>query len=231
MSKFRVLVVDDEPQIHRILRPALTACGYEVLKATNGREALKVITASAPDIVVLDLGLPDIDGKEVLRKARAFSQAPIIILSARGREIDKITALDSGADDYVEKPFGIGELLARLRAALRHVSHEKEQAPTQIRARDLVVDTSKQQVMKSGSVVKLTSKEYDLLLVLASRAGRLLTHHEILTAVWGPAHENDIQYLRVFIRKLRAKIEDDPTNPRIIVTELGVGYRFIEAEP
>jgi two-component system KDP operon response regulator KdpE len=231
VSKIRVLVVDDEPQIHRILRPALTVCGYEVLDATNGGDALKVIATSTPDVVVLDLGLPDIGGMDVLRKVRAFSQVPIIILSARDHEIDKISALDSGADDYVEKPFGIGELLARLRAALRRGLLDKEQTPTRIEVGDLIVDTSTGLVTKNGVEVKLTSKEYELLLVLARRPGRLLTHHEILAAVWGPAHENDIQYLRVFIGKLRGKIEVDPTTPRIIVTELGVGYRFIEAEP
>ena len=231
MSKTRVLVVDDEPQIHRILRPALTACGYEVLESTTGGGAFKVITASTPDVVVLDLGLPDMDGKDVLREVRAFSQVPIIILSGRDREAEKIMALDLGANDYVEKPFGIGELLARLRAALRHASHDERQTPARIEIGDLIVDTSTRLVTKSGAAVQLTSKEYDLLLVLARRAGRLLTHREILTAVWGPAHENDIQYLRVFIGKLRGKIESDPTTPRIIVNELGVGYRFIETGP
>ena len=150
-------------------------------------------------------------------------------MSARDDEAEKISALDAGANDYVEKPFAIGELMARLRAALRHASH-KEQTPPRIEAGNLIVDTSKHQVTKGGVKVSLTPKEYDLLIVLARRAGRLVTHNEILTAVWGPAHQNDLQYLRVFIGKLRAKIEDDPTAPRIIETELGVGYRFIEAE-
>ncbi len=230
MQKTRVLVVDDEPQIHRILRPALTACGYEILEATTGGEAVRCIAASAPDVVLLDLGLPDMDGAEVLEKARAFSQVPILIVSARHQESAKVSALDAGADDYVEKPFVIGELLARLRAALRRSGENREQRPAIIKVADVVIDASKRQVTKAGVAVKLTSKEYDLLLVLAQRAGRLLTHHEILTAVWGPAHETDIQYLRVFIAKLRAKIEDDPANPVIIKTELGVGYRFMETE-
>jgi len=212
-----------------VLRPALNACGYETLKATNGAAALKAIGASAPDIIVLDLGLPDMDGQQVLREAQILSDAPIIILSARDGEREKISALDSGAADYVEKPFAIGELLARLRAALRHRSH-KDPVPTRIDVSGLVVDTAKRRVTKNGANVALTPKEYDLLLVLACRPGRLVTHNEILTAVWGPAHQNDLQYLRVFIGKLRAKIEDDPTAPRIIETELGVGYRFKEAE-
>lgn len=228
-GRVRVLVVDDEPEIHRVLRPALTACGYEPLKAMTGGEGLKIIAAAAPDIIVLDLGLADMDGKEVLREARIFCDAPIIILSARDDEAEKISALDAGANDYVEKPFAIGELMARVRAALRHTSYN-EQPPSRIEACGLVVDTSKHQVTKNGVKIDLTPKEYDLLLVLARHPGRLVTHNEMLRAVWGPAHENDLQYLRVFIGKLRAKIEDDPTAPRIIETELGVGYRFVESE-
>jgi two-component system KDP operon response regulator KdpE len=223
----RVLVVDDEPQIQRVLRPALTACGYEVLEAATGRDALKIIASSAPDVVVLDLGLPDIDGKDVLREARAFSKIPIIVLSARDREWEKIVALDSGADDYVEKPFGIGELMARLRAALRHAAQDGHE-PTRVESCGLCIDFVKQSVTKKGLTVKLTPKEYDLLATLARHAGRLLTHRQILTAVWGPAHQNDTQYLRVFIGQLRAKIEDDPSAPRIILTEPGAGYRFAD---
>ncbi|WP_051949551.1 response regulator [Methylosinus sp. PW1] len=227
--QIRVLVVDDEPEIHRVLRPALKACGYEPLKAMTGGEALKMIAASAPDVTVLDLGLTDMDGKEVLREARIFSDAPIIILSARDDEAEKIAALDAGANDYVEKPFAIGELMARVRAALRHTPC-KEPPPSRIEALGLIVDTVKHQVTKHGIKINLTPKEYDLLLVLARRPGRLVTHNEILRSVWGPAHQNDLQYLRVFIGKLRAKIEDDPAVPRIIETELGVGYRFLESE-
>ncbi|HEY8163254.1 MAG TPA: response regulator transcription factor [Methylocystis sp.] len=225
MSNIRVLVVDDEPQIHRVLRPALNACGYDVLEASTGREALKMIAASAPDVVILDLGLPDIDGKEVLIQARSFSKTPILILSARDREADKIAALDAGANDYVEKPFGIGELLARLRAAIRHASHGEVEL-TGIETGGLCVDFSSHIVTKNGEPVRLTPKEYDVLTTLARHAGRLLTHRQILTAVWGPAHQEDTQYLRVFIGQLRAKIEDDPSAPQIIVTEPGVGYRF-----
>ncbi len=213
----RVLVVDDEPQIQRVLRPALAACGYEVLEATTGRDALKIIAASAPDVAVVDLGLPDMDGKDVLREARTFSKIPIIVLSARDREVEKIVALDSGADDYVEKPFGIGELLARMRAALRHAAQYGHEAK-QIESGGLCVDLVKHSVTKKGVTVKLTPKEYDLLTTLGRHAGRLVTHRQILAAVWGPAHQNDTQYLRVFIGQLRAKVEDDPSAPRLILT-------------
>lgn len=229
MTGVRVLVVDDEPQIQRVLRPALTACGYEVLEATTGRDALKIIAASAPDVAVVDLGLPDMDGKDVLREARAFSKIPIIVLSARDREAEKIMALDSGADDYVEKPFGIGELMARLRAALRHAAHDGYE-PTRIESGGLCIDFARHLVTKSGVTVKLTPKEYDLLTTLARHAGRLVTHRQILIAVWGPAHQNDTQYLRVFIGQLRAKIENDPSEPRLILTEPGAGYRFADID-
>ncbi|MGH6846620.1 MAG: response regulator [Methylocella sp.] len=229
MSGLRVLVVDDEPQIQRVMRHALTACGYDVLEAATGRDALKIIASSAPDAVVLDLGLPDIDGKDVLREARSFSKIPIIVLSARDREAEKIMALDSGADDYVEKPFGIGELMARLRAALRHMA-QIEHEPIRIEGGGLCIDFAKRSVTKNGVAVKLTPKEYDLLTRLTRHAGRLLTHRQILTAVWGPAHQNDTQYLRVFIGQLRAKIEDDPAAPRLILTEPGAGYRFADID-
>jgi two-component system KDP operon response regulator KdpE len=229
VSNVRVLVVDDEPQIHRVLRPALTACGYQILEAATGRDALRVIATSTPDVVVLDLGLPDMDGKEVLRQARAFSHVPVIVLSAREREEEKIAALDSGADDYVEKPFGIGELLARLRAALRHRSQD-EREPARIECAGLCIDLVERRVTKNGIMVKLTPKEYDLLTTLARHPGRLLTHRHILSEVWGPAHQMDTQYLRVFIGQLRAKIEDSASTPQIILTEPGVGYRFAKAE-
>jgi len=225
----RVLVVDDEPQIHRILRPALRACGYEMLEAATGREALQIIAASAPDVVVLDLGLPDMDGKDVLREARAFSSIPIIILSARDRETEKISALDSGADDYVEKPFGIGELLARLRTALRHRG-QAASGTAIIESAGLCIDFVNHLVTKGGVSVKLTPKEFDVLAMLAQHAGRLLTHRQILTAVWGQAHQDDAQYLRVVVGKLRSKIEDEASNPKIILTEPGIGYRFAKLE-
>jgi two-component system KDP operon response regulator KdpE len=213
-----------------VLRPALNACGFDTLEATTGAQALRMIASSAPDVVILDLGLPDIDGKDVLLQARRFSNAPIVILSARDRESDKIAALDAGADDYVEKPFGIGELLARLRVALRHAGRRSREV-ARVEADGLVVDFPRRLVTKNGVAVKLTPKEYDLLTELARHAGRLLTHRQILTSVWGPAHREDTQYLRVFVGQIRAKIEDDPAAPKILLTESGVGYRFAGSEP
>jgi two-component system, OmpR family, KDP operon response regulator KdpE len=228
MTGQRVLVVDDEPQIQRFLAPALAAAGYDVIKAASGREALRLIATYAPDVVVLDLGLPDMDGKDVLRDARSFYAAPILVLSARDREAEKIVALDLGADDYVEKPFAIGELLARLRAALRRRAGNAAEAG-KVEVDGLTVDLEKRRVTKNGASVKLTPREYDVLSVLARHAGRVVTHGRLLTTVWGPAHKDDTQYLRVFIGQLRAKIENDPAAPRIIKTESGVGYRFGEA--
>ncbi|MBO0733030.1 MAG: response regulator transcription factor [Methylocapsa sp.] len=229
MSKGRVLVVDDEPQIQRFLRPALSACGFEVLAAGTGREALRLIASAAPDAVVLDLGLPDMDGKEVLREARSFSKVPVIVLSARDREAEKIAAFDSGADDYVEKPFGIGELMARLRTALRHAG-QRGAGITHFRSGSLAVDFDRRLVTCHGEAIKLTPKEFELLAALARHAGRVLTHRQILAAIWGPAHENDTQYLRVFVGHLRAKIEDDPAAPKLIQTEPGIGYRLTASE-
>ncbi len=224
----RVLVVDDEPQIQRLLDVALSAAGYDVISAETGAEALRMAVTGAPDLIVLDLGLPDRDGKDVLRQIRAFSQTPVIILSARDREAEKIEALDLGADDYVEKPFGIGELTARLRAALRHRSAEAQPAK-RIEIDGVAMDFERRLVTRDGAPVKLTPKEYELLAILFRNAGRVVTHRQILSSVWGPAHTEDTQYLRVFIGQLRTKIERDPTSPRIVKTEPGVGYRAAEA--
>ncbi len=229
MTHPRILVVDDEPQIQRFLRPALTAAGYEVLEAATGGEALKAMATRAPDIVILDLGLPDMDGKDVIANLRAWSQVPIIILSARDRESEKIAALDLGADDYVEKPFGIGELTARIRTALRHTVHQAG-GSTIVTSDGLSIDTVRRLVRRNDAEVRLTPKEYDLLVALAQHAGRVVTHKTLLTSVWGPAHAEDMHYLRVFIGQLRGKIEADPAQPRIIRTEPGVGYRFIRDE-
>lgn len=227
MTQPRILVVDDEPQIQRFLKVALKAAGYESIIAETGAEALRAVAARAPDAIVLDLGLPDADGKHVLREIRAFSRVPVIILSARDREAEKIEALDLGADDYVEKPFGIGELMARLRTALRHAT-KTPLAPSVFRIDGLVVDQERRLVMRDEKIVKLTPKEYDLLSTLVRHAGRVLTHRQILSEVWGPAHAEDTQYLRVFIGQLRGKIERDPSAPQIIRTEPGVGYRMVE---
>jgi two-component system KDP operon response regulator KdpE len=226
MSDARVLVVDDEAQIRRILRASLTASGYAVTEAATGHEALAAIAVTMPDLIILDLGLPDMDGKEVLRRLRVCTNTPVIVLSARDREAEKVMALDLGANDYVEKPFGMGELLARMRAALRH-SHDVAADVATIKADALVVDIRRRVATKSGDAIHLTPKEFDLLAVLARHAGQPLTHREILTRVWGPAHQNDSQYLRVFIGQLRAKIEENPASPHIVVTDPGVGYRFV----
>jgi two-component system KDP operon response regulator KdpE len=222
----RILVIDDEAQIHRFLGPALEAAGYEPIRADTAAEGLSAIARRAPDAVILDLGLPDMDGKEALVRARAFYDGPILILSARDMETEKIDALDMGADDYVEKPFRVGELLARLRVASRHRLADSG-APPVTRTGDLEIDLVKRLVTKGGEPVKLSPREYDLLAKLVEGQGRVLTHKHLLTAVWGPANVEDVQYLRVFIGHLRQKMEPDPSNPRHLVTESGVGYRFI----
>ncbi|HXT09117.1 MAG TPA: response regulator transcription factor [Roseiarcus sp.] len=227
--KARILVVDDEPQILRFLEPALEVSGYATLHAATGREALRLAANAAPDLVILDLGLPDMDGKEALPKLRAFCRAPVIVLSARDREAEKIEALDLGADDYVEKPFAIGELLARLRVALRRASGGVE-AKSLIEADGLSIDFDKRLVSRAGGPIRLTPREYDLIAVLARNAGRVMTHGQLLSAVWGPAHRDDVQYLRVFVGQLRAKIERNAAEPTLIATETGVGYRFREAD-
>ncbi|MFN7125540.1 MAG: response regulator [Allorhizobium sp.] len=229
MNQSRILVVDDEPQIQRFLKPSLTAAGYEVVEAGTGAEALKAVATQAPDLVILDLGLPDMDGKEVIASLRGWSDIPIVILSARDRESEKIAALDLGADDYVEKPFGIGELTARIRTALRHRGR-RDAIPTVMEVDGLTIDPVKRLVSRGGEIVHLTPKEYDLLLLLARHTGRVVTHRTLLTSVWGPAHGDDLHYLRVFIGQLRQKIEQDPTQPRIVRTEPGVGYRMAEQE-
>lgn len=225
--KPRILVIDDEPQIHRFLGPALDAAGYEPVRADTAADGLREIARRPPEAVVLDLGLPDMDGKEALTKARAFYAGPIVILSARDREIEKIEALDLGADDYVEKPFGVGELLARLRVAMRHHIRAEGAEPV-VDVGDLHIDLMKRHVTKGGEPVRLSPKEYDLLAQLVTSGGKVLTHRQLLTAVWGPAHVEDVQYLRVFVGQLRQKLEADPARPQVILTELGVGYRFGE---
>lgn len=224
--KPRVLVIDDEPQIHRFLIPALDAAGYEPVRADTAAEGLREIARKPPDVVVLDLGLPDLDGKEALTRARAFYDGPIIILSARDRETEKIDALDLGADDYVEKPFGVGELLARIRAALRNRLKAGGTQPV-VTAGDLVIDLVKRMVTRAGVPIRLSPREYDLLAQLVQGGGKVVAHRQLLTAIWGPAHEHDVQYLRVFVGQLRQKIETDPSAPALVLTEPGVGYRWM----
>lgn len=223
----RILIVDDEPQIQRFLKPALVAGGYAVAQAASGREALRQIDEFQPDAIVLDLGLPDMDGKTVIVHARQTSDTPIIVLSAREQEAEKIAALDLGANDYVAKPFGIAELLARVRAALRPRRSQSPDAPL-LRIGDIVIDVPAHRVTRADAPVVLTPKEFDLLLLLARNAGRVVTHRQLLAHVWGPAHVADTQYLRVFIGQLRAKLEANPAEPTLIATEPGVGYRMTE---
>jgi two-component system KDP operon response regulator KdpE len=223
----RILVVDDEPQIQRFLRPALIAAGFDVETAGTAAEAKRLAATRAPDLIVLDLGLPDGDGKTVIEAVRAFSAVPIIVLSARDQEIEKIAALDLGANDYVEKPFGIGELLARIRVALRQAEpREAVSAPRQFG--NLQLDLEFRRVLRDGQPVHLTPKEYDLFALLAAHANKVVTHHQALTRLWGPAHHDDVQYLRVVIAQLRAKLEADAAKPRHLLNEAGIGYRLVE---
>ena len=227
-ARIRALVIDDEAAILRFLKPALEANNYDMTSAGTVAEGLKRIAAEAPDIVLLDLGLPDGDGKEVIRRAREWSDLPIIVLSARERETEKIEALDLGADDYVNKPFNVGELLARMRTALRHRMQRKAEVPV-LRVGDLEVDAVRHRATRGGAELKLTPKEFELLSFLAKHPGRVVTHKQILTAVWGPAHTEDTQYLRVYIGQLRQKVEEHPDDPKIVLTEPGIGYRIAES--
>jgi len=221
----KILVVDDEPQIRRFLRLGLQGHGYAVLEAASGGAALRTAVADLPDMVVLDLGLPDMEGFEVLRSLREWSRAPVLVLSVRDREAEKVRAFDLGADDYVVKPFGMGELLARIRAALRS-RMERESPQPVFRVGGLEVDRARRIVRLDGGEVRLSPKQYRLLQVLVVNAGKVVTHRQLLREVWGPAHGDDVQYLRVFVRKLRNRIEADPARPRYLLTELGVGYRL-----
>jgi two-component system KDP operon response regulator KdpE len=227
-SKTRVLVVDDEAAILRFLKPALEASDYEMASAGTVAEAIKRVASESPDIVLLDLGLPDGDGKDVIRRAREWSDVPIIVLSARERETEKIEALDLGADDYVNKPFNVGELMARMRTALRHRMQRKAEIPL-LKVGGIEVDSVRHRATRAGTEIKLTPKEFELLSFLARHAGRVVTHKQILAAVWGPAHTEDTQYLRVYVGQLRQKVEEHPDDPRFILTEPGIGYRIAES--
>lgn len=226
MSKVgqRILVVDDESAIRRYLRAALSAHGYVVVEATNGMEAIEAVVNNRPDIIILDLGLPDIDGVEVTRKLREWSRTPVIILSVREQEKDKISVLDAGADDYLTKPFSSGELMARIRVAIRR-SAMPAREPI-IRFGELEIDFTNRIVSVAGHEIFLTPTEYDLLRLLVQNAGRVITHRQLLRGVWGPGHESETHLLRVNIRNLRRKIEANPARPHYIVTEPGVGYRI-----
>ena len=224
--KPRILVIDDEPQIHRFLGPALTASGYIPVRADTGEAGLEELAARTPDVLVLDLGLPDMDGKAVLEQARMFYQGPVIILSARDRGDEKIASLDLGADDYVQKPFDMGELLARLRAALRRRATRQGQVPV-VRSGELEIDLTTHTVLKAGERVRLTGREYKLLSLMTEAAGRVLTHRQLAEGVWGAHQAENVQYVRVLIQHLRQKLEPNPSSPRHILNESGVGYRFV----
>jgi len=222
-----VLVIEDDAQIQRFLRVALGSHGYRLFEATTGEAGLVEAATRQPDILILDLGLPDIDGLDVIRRLREWTALPIVVLSARGQERDKIAALDAGADDYVSKPFGVGELLARMRAALRHAARGLDDAgDSTFSVGDLHVDLPKRQVIVAGQQVHLTPIEYRLLTMLIRHAGKVLTHRQLLIEVWGPPYAEQAHYLRVYMAQLRRKLERDPARPRYLLTEPGVGYRF-----
>jgi two-component system KDP operon response regulator KdpE len=224
-NAYTVLVVDDEPPIRRFLRASLAAAGHRVVTSADAAEALAAMVTEKPDLVILDLGLPDRSGFEVIAEIRKHSPVPIIVLSARSDERSKVEALDLGADDYVGKPFGIDELTARIRAALRHAFQAQGELPIFVSG-ELSVDLVRRHVTRGGREVRLSPKEFELLRHLVTHAGKVMTHRQLLREVWGPAHGEDVQYLRVFIRGLRQKLEPDPTRPTHILTELGVGYRL-----
>ena len=225
-----VLVVEDEPQLRRFLRTALTAQGFRIVEAETVREALIVATTHNPELILLDIGLPDGNGIDLTRRIREWSRVPIIVISARGKEDDKVTALDAGADDYLTKPFGVNELLARIRVALRHaLAAASGPAEPVLEIGPLRLDLTRREVLVSGAEVHLTPLEYRLLALLAQNAGKVLTHRQILKEVWGPGSVHETHYLRVFMAQLRRKIEPDPARPRLLLTEPGVGYRMRES--
>lgn len=222
----KVLIVDDEPQIRRFLRASLQAHDYQVIEAENGKEGVRACTVQKPELLILDLGLPDMDGLDVIKVVREWSSLPIIVLSLRSDDADKIEALDRGANDYVTKPFSMGELLARMRVALRQGQGGGGESGPVIVAGDITVDLSKRLVTVGGTPVRLSRKEYDLLRILASHAGKVITHQQLLQEVWGQAYVEETQYLRVYIGQLRQKLEKEPAAPKYLVTEPGVGYRL-----
>ncbi len=229
VNKIKLLVIDDEAPIRKFLRASFPDNLYEVFEATSGKEGVQFTATFNPDLILLDLGLPDIDGIEVTKQIREWSKVPIIVLSARGQEQDKIKALDHGADDYVTKPFSVGELMARIRAALRNASRSKnENTPASFDSGEINIDFVKRYVNVRGEEVHLTPMEYSLLTLLVRHAGKVLTHHQLLSEVWGPAYSHQNHYLRVFMGQLRHKIEKDPAQPKYLKTEPGVGYRFCE---
>ena len=220
----RILVIDDEVEIRRLLKVGLTAHGYDFAEASTAGEGIYQAAADRPDVVILDMGLPDQEGFEVLRRIREWSQVPVIILSVRGQDQDKVRALDIGADDYLTKPFSMGELMARIRVALRHQGNRKDEPVIQVG--DLYMDLSRRNVKVEGNEIHLTPIEYDLLKMLISNAGKVVTHRQLIQAIWGSEAQENYQYLRIYISQLRKKIEKDPNQPLLILTEPGIGYRL-----
>lgn len=226
-----ILIIEDEPPLRKFLRVTLDAQGYRVVEAERGEEGLRHAAMSRPDLVVLDLGLPDIDGVEVIKRLREWSAIPIVVVTARGKEQDKVVALDAGADDYLTKPFGVGELLARVRVALRHASLAKQDTGEAVYACDgLRVDLAGREVSMNGAAIHLTPNEFRLLSILVKHSGKVLTHRQLLKEVWGPGSGEETHYLRVYMNQLRQKIEADPTRPKFLLTEMGVGYRMASPE-
>lgn len=220
----RILVIDDEPQIRKFMRISLAANGYEVVEAENGKDGIEAARTQSPDLLILDLGLPDLDGQEVISAVREQSEVPIIVLSVRAQELDKVEALDRGANDYVVKPFGVAELMARVRAVLR--PHAGKGGDGVVETGDVRIDLVRRVVTRGGEELHLSKKEWELLEFFARSPDHVLTHKEILKAVWGPAHTEDTAYLRVYVNQLRQKLEADPAQPTLLVTEPGVGYRL-----
>ena len=226
-EKELILLIEDEPQMRRFLRITLRSQGYRLFESETGSDGLTQAATRNPDVVLLDLGLPDLDGIEVTKRLREWTQTPIIVISAREQELDKVRALDAGADDYLTKPFNAGELLARIRVALRHVSRrDTDQQEPVFTLDNLRIDQARRQVFVGGQEVHLTPIEYKLLMVLVRHAGKVITHNQLLKEVWGPAHVNEVQYLRVYMTQLRHKLEADPARPRFLMNEPGIGYRL-----
>jgi two-component system KDP operon response regulator KdpE len=230
VDEVKLVIIDDEIAIRSFIRASLGGSHYRLKEAETGREGITLVAQTNPDVVLLDLGLPDLDGLEVTRSLREWTQVPIIVLSARGREKDKIDALDAGADDYLTKPFSLGELMARVRVALRHRNPLSEEQCSIFESGDIKVDQSVRKVWKGSQEVHLTPIEYKLLALLVKHAGRVVTHKQLLREIWGPAYEQENHYLRVYFANLRHKLEDDPARPKLISTEAGIGYRLHENE-
>jgi len=224
-----ILIIEDEEPIRKFLRVSLTAHGYRLVEATTGENGLLQAASAQPDLIILDLGLPDMDGVNLIRQVREWSKIPILIVSARGREQDKVTALDAGADDYLTKPFSIGELLARLRVALRHRATAGKNDSPVFATGDLRVDLARRDVTVAGNPIHLTPNEFRLLSILVKHAGRVLTHRQLLNEIWGPNSVQETHYLRVYMNQLRQKTEADPAQPKYLITEPGVGYRLVES--